>query len=225
MTESKSTNWSKATVIVAVIAIVVSIVFSASSLGFSCYTWHSTTQSPAKFSYEFSLPILSYTSYTSYDSDPNNLYFSPIIPINIVNSGAKVGVIYDFRLVVKNSEDSKLYILQPTYYCDKYSISTLSEENKEVFHPLLIQGKEDTYKIVLFLKSKDNLKPWTISDSVPDKGTWTFEYYVLTNNTSKYELIKTQSFVLTRDQLQGGNWIPDDIEKINANKRLYDTFR
>lgn len=203
--------------VLACVAIMISLVSAF-------FTWNQT-QSPPKIEFNAGLPIISQTHYESSEK----LSFTPIIPLNISNSGAKGGLLKDVRVVVKTAKENKTWLLSARYFCSEYGISGMNQENREAFHSLFVQGKESMYKVVLFypvLGYEDFPVPvYSPSTVLPNEDTWTLEYYVLDSSSSDYRLVQKQDFNLSDAQIRNGSYVPDSVEAQSTIERFVKKLR
>ncbi|MCK4722994.1 MAG: hypothetical protein KAT75_06805 [Dehalococcoidia bacterium] len=202
------------------------ILISVAAIVFTGISWWYLWQSPFKLEFSAGRPLI---SKSPSPSDATLFSTTPVIPVSLMNTGARGGMLIDIRLLVRTDIDNRVWILRPYFFCSEFGIGGLEEEKREVFHPFFLRGREGIVKNILFnpVFQGESLQPmmFSLDSKMPPKDTWTFEYYILDSSSSEYKLVQEQTFTLTNKQILSGTYIPDTSDIIDANKRLIDKLK
>jgi len=162
-----------------------------------------------------------------YGSDATLFCTTPIIPLDLSNTGAKGGILRDIWLIIKT--DNRTWMLRPQYFCEEFGIRCLEEEKREVFHPIFLGGRERVFKTVIFnpVFQEESLQPpiFSLGSELPREDTWIFNYYILDSSSPNYKFVQKQIFTITKDNILSGSYVPDTNSVIDAHKRLIDKLK
>lgn len=135
--------------------------------------------------------------------------YAVILPLHIVNNGARNGLVQDILLVI-HTDDSD-WLFYPTFYCD-YTISTemtlgdnLTKKSSNVpYYPISLKGRESIYKSIIFLPDAIN-KNFPIGDTQMVSGEYQFSVSLLEAGKFDYEEKLVFNITLNDDQINALN--------------------
>ncbi|MEQ8825673.1 MAG: hypothetical protein RIC14_15005 [Filomicrobium sp.] len=110
----------------------------------------------------------------SYARDPNGSFEVVALPVTVVNSGARDGVMTSMKLKVRNAEGvervfNASFVAEPGYFSTKEDFRTGQTRPKRPFAPITIAGRSGQTSTVLFY-------PRTYSEKRVIKGEGTFSF-------------------------------------------------
>ena len=131
--------------------------------------------------------------------------YAVVLPLHIVNNGARDGLIRDIVLIVHIGDSHWLF--SPAFYCD-YTVSTevtlgddLTKKPSNVpFYPIHLSGKESVYKSIIFVPDASN-EGFPMGDSKMVSGKYQFSVSVLKTDKHDYEEKLVFDITLNDDQI------------------------
>jgi len=130
----------------------------------------------------------------SYTRDANGSFEVLVVPITIVNSGARDGLVSSLKLKVRNMGTNRERIFHATYIADQGYFSTAAKVDgntvraqprpKFAFAPLAVAGRRAYSGTLIFY-------PQSYSDDrvIPKEGDYRFELLAETNVVEKLDVI------------------------------------
>lgn len=209
---NNSNFWSAAAVIISLL--------TASWLAFTSYR---TAFSPFQAELAIGNPFLTRCE----DEKKENYCMCPIIPIEFVNVGARPGTVRDIVLVVAAGHWKAL--LHAEAFSKSFGTAALTENNREVFHPFMLNGKERLFKNILFNISsqpKGWKSPAVKNGELLPFGTYSFKLYLNAGPINKLRLISKKTYTLPDSIIaslatnNGQPYVPFDESTINAREHL-----
>ncbi len=178
----------------------VSIVISTLALTVSIFVAWKNYLSPFSLSLHSGNPRLE-----PIQSGGRVIRFAVILPLYFINNGARDGLIQDIMLNVSSGQNAWLFY--PAFYCE-YSVfteatlaNTLTKNSSNVpFYPIHLQGKESSYKSIIFVPDAKNVKfPLGNGDLLP--GKYQFCIKTLDKISNDYEKKLTFNITLSEKQI------------------------
>jgi hypothetical protein len=199
------------------------LLISIIAVGVSVFSTWKAWLSPFKPRFNAGAPLLA----LSPDKEGKNYSLTPIIPVSIVNTGARGGTIKDINVTV-TAGDYK-WVLEPYFFCSEFGMAGVKEKAREVFHHIYIGGKKEIYKNVLFnpVIKGDQLRPPTFArdkGEIPS-GKYVFEFYMSYGASSELRLVQILRFNISEEQAEAisrgtGIIIPLVEEGVSARDEL-----
>jgi len=204
--------WSAAAVFISLLA-----------AGWTIYTNYKAAFSPFEVELAIGHPIFA----RSTDEKGENYCLTPVVPIEFANVGATPGSVRD--LVITVSAPNWKVLLQAEAFCKSFDASALTDANREMFHPFMLNAKERLFKNILFNPSAQP-KGWTpnlIKNGKPfPEGPYLFRFYINAGTTNNLRLVAEKTYIIPKNVLayfvtgQGHPCIPLDDATIKAKESL-----
>lgn len=163
----------------------------------------------------------------SNDEKGENYCMTPIIPIEFANVGATPGSIRDVVVIV--SAGNWKVLLQAEAFSKSFGANALTEEQREIFHPFMLNAKERLFKTLIFNPSVQprGWKPALIRNGelLPD-GPYLFKFYLNSGSVNRLRLVCERSYAVPENILvglangKGRPYVPFDEATIKARKSL-----
>jgi hypothetical protein len=117
--------------------------------------------------------------------------FQVTLPVILINSGVKTGVIRRFALLIQdpNSEDG--YLLEPYFYQKIDEAGTFQHESQPA--PVTIAGKQNLAKLILFRSSMERPTEFQLLNT----GTYIFTLLSWTNNSGNPDIADSFSVTIS----------------------------
>jgi len=145
------------------------------------------------------------------ERDPKEFTVLAVLPINIVNKGARGGTIKDINIIV--TAGAYEWILMADQFCAEFGQGCFKEGTAETFHPIFIAGNKELYRNIIF---KPDVTPefkqppiFTDKEGLMPSGGYTLEFRMSYGSDFKLRPVKTIEFKLIEEhalKLSRGNF-------------------
>lgn len=200
-----------------------SVVISLLTASWLAFTSYRMNLSPFQPELSIGNPFLTRTE----DEKKENYSMCPIIPIEFANVGARPGTVRDIVLVISAGKWKAL--LHAEAFSKSFGTAALTENNREVFHPFMLNAKERLFKNILFNISgqpKGWKSPAVKNGELLPFGTYTFKLYLNAGASNELRLISKKTYTLPKNIIaslatsNGQPYVPFDDSTVNARESL-----
>lgn len=160
----------------------------------------------------------------------DNLSLGMLVPIDIINTGARGGIIKDFIIRLDSESDEyPCLFLRSDYFSNEFSLKAWQREFNEPMHPIYLNGNERIYQIYIFyLVTQTNIYPiFPLSKSEIPRGKYTFTLFTLDSSSNKYREVNQFSFILDEHALEilsYGSYMPYPIDVVESRDAFFDSM-